>query len=202
MAWYKRLRVRRINRLTGYGFLREETINLTALKTRYTSGRTITQSIVLGRPYIQMMLRDRLAKYRQAQRDGLSLAEYKRQIYKDYADKGWIKPDGTPDYWAMIRWNREEAIRQGKETGSPPPKPRVYDPSKPHKKLTPTGKIDKEYIAAQRKQYQKRDTASGKPSKVSKSQWIEQLRESARTAKTPERQRQFEQQIRRLGGTV
>ena len=201
MAFYRKLRVRRINRLVEHGFLRDEAINLTALKTRYPSGLTITQSIVLGRPYIKAMMRDRLAKLRQSQKDGLSLEEYRRQIYKDYADKGWLKPDGTLDYWAMFRWWRDKAISEGKDTGSPPPKARVYDPSKPHKKVTSEGEIDKEWIAKQRKGYANRDKALGSPRGVTKPQWIEELRESMRTAESPQQRAQFRQQIVNLGGT-
>ena len=149
MAWYRKLRLRRIARWMANGFFRKEAVKLTALEGRNPfTGRTFSVSLPVTRTYVKAMMRHRYAMYRQAQKEGLSNAEYERRVYDYYASKGWINPDGSLDYWAEIRDYQRKTDYRFRQARTP------YDPSKPHKKLK-DGEIDKAHIASQRKRYQK-----------------------------------------------
>ncbi len=217
---YKRLRLRRINRLIESGFSNQEARNFTAMKTLYPDGTTRITSIILSRPYVRLMMRERRAKYRQAQKRGMSKAAFQRINSQEYIDRGWLTK-GTPDYWKMFRHYYNQAIRLG--LYRPPPK--KYDPSKPHKKLVGE-QIDREYVRKQSQKYRDRerggkpkgfvsaqydadgkliggltrDERTGRYKAVTSSEWISQLRESMNKAKTPEQKEQFRKQIERLGG--
>jgi len=196
---YRPLRQRRINRLEKYGFTHSEAINLTWLKTVYPSGEVRHSSIILNRPYVKLMMRERYKKYRQAIKERVSKAEWRRRVNKEYEDNGWLTPKGTPDYWAMFRFYYKKSIQLGDY--KPPPQKRTYDPDKPHKKRTGEGLIDREHIKRQRAKYKAKTLTQPRVVSGDTKQWIEQLKTSMREAKTTQQREQFRKQIENLGGT-
>lgn len=195
---YKRLRLRRINRLLEHGFSKQEARQLTGMRTVYPDGSIRVSTIILNRPYIRMMMRDRRRKLRQADKEGLSRAEFFRRTYQDYLDKGWITPTGDIDYWKEFRYYYNQAVRLG--AYKPPPEKRTYDPNKPHKKKTADGLIDREHVRRQAAKYRAKTEAVPRAVSGDRAVWIEQLKASMKDAKTPEQREQFRQQIIRLGG--
>jgi len=151
MAKYRKLRLRRISRLSEIGYSRREALSWTAMRTEYPDGSIRFSSIVLSRPYTRLMLRDRYKKYLKAKENGLTDAEFRKQIFDEYVSRGWITKDGRPDIWAELRWWRRQAIKLGMY--EPRKYPRRYDSSKPHRKLSAGGGIDRAHVRRQAKKY-------------------------------------------------
>ncbi|KKN50925.1 hypothetical protein LCGC14_0627900 [marine sediment metagenome] len=220
---YKRLRLRRMNRLVESGFSKQEARNFTAMKTTYPDGSVTINTIILNRPYIRLMMRERRKQFRNAKKQRMSMTAFRSMIQQQYIDKGWLTPEGNPDYWRMFRYYYKQAITLG--SYKPPPEKRVYDPDKPHKKKVGE-QLDREHIKKQAQKYRDRervgtpkgfvstqydadgkllggvmrDEHTGQYKAVASSEWIKQLRQSMKEAKTPEQKAQFQKQIEKLGG--
>lgn len=123
-------------------------------------------------PYMKNLLKDR----RNLWQDLLKEAEYNKWSYTRtqrewlkwiqelYIKNNWIslnqeyrvgRTKYKADPWAMFRAYRNEAI-ESDDYEPRKRKKRKYDPTRPHKKLLPNGRIDRSYVNARAKLYKKK----------------------------------------------
>jgi len=174
-------------------------------------------------PYTKTMIqeRKRIRRTFNYQADKLDWSDTRRKdewreiIRSLYQDNKWIKP--TEEYrigrtryqadpWAMFRYYRKKAIVSDDYT--PKKSRRKYDPTRSHKKLTPSGRIDRDHVRAQRAKYKRKARVSKSGNALSAraltgdtSAWISQMQERLKDPNlSPQQRKQFEQSIRNLGG--
>lgn len=106
---------RKLAALKKAGFLpfeRKEFLKTTRITSR---GEKITVAPAsLQLPYIKKMIRDRAKAYRHAVKSGMSIRNYTDSITDGlYREQGLVDKDNFPDFWALYRKYRDEAIEDG-----------------------------------------------------------------------------------------
>lgn len=76
--------------------------------------KELAPQMPIDAPYVEAMIKERASAYEEAQRAGVSKAEWREIIEGMYADHNWISK-GKVDPWKMLRKNEDEWRRKHPE---------------------------------------------------------------------------------------
>ena len=185
-------RVRRRRRLMSDGFLPWE-----LHRFRGVNKLRGLVDYPLSRPYVMRMRVARRTLFEEAKDKRLTMAEYRNEILRVYKTMGWMRTATrlgrmaeVPDVWAMFRYFYRQSVRLGD-----------YIPPLKKKIKWSKGDVQTQRVRYKEKQEAKKRMGIATPSGDVK-EWIRQLEARVKTEPDPNRKAQFEEQIKRLRGTV
>jgi len=113
------LRQVRYNQLRKWGYIREESLELS---------RRYTMNQLRSTPYIRDMSRWHRLYTANLRSRGLTETEIRTRVRNIYRQRHWLNPDGTINPWDMLRAFRKQSIDEGEYI----PKPRKKVPGSHH----------------------------------------------------------------------
>lgn len=114
-------RQNKIRALRSAGFLPLEIAQMVSSTRTLGDGRKIrVKPLPLDVPYIKYMIRERARGYRLSKRQGMKPSEFRTMIEEEiYDNLDFYKPDGSIDFWQLLRREEERWKQTHPEYESP-----------------------------------------------------------------------------------